>query len=215
MAAGTSFAIMMPTTIRSFIAHYGRKNEGTFVFVHFIPGLIVGVLAGVVTAHSLHSDWLRVLFSILLLFVAVSMLAPRSVVLRLSPSKLFYRVSSFFIGGLSAMLGIGGSTLTMPLLLSMQVNIREAIFVSVMGGMIISSMSCVAYIVSGMHAVGLPPHSIGYLYWPAALCTAAVSTLCVPLGVKFSHSIPTHRLRMCFSVLLLLISIHSVWSVVV
>ena len=109
------------------------------------------------------------------------------------------------------MLGIGGSVFVIPYLNYYNVDMHVSVVVSVAIGLIISSVSLLVYIVTGLHVHGLPPHSIGYVYWPAWLLIIVGSLAAVPFGVRMSHRISTKKLRAAFAVFLLLVGVHMMF----
>ena len=83
-----------------------------------------------------------------------------------------------------------------------------SVLISVAVGLIISSVSVVVYVLTGLHVHGLPHDSIGYVYWPAWLLIIAGSLIAVPFGVRWSHRLSTKKLKSVFALFLLLVGVH-------
>ena len=66
---------------------------------------------------------------------------------------------------------------------------------------------------NGHGVAGLPPATLGYVYWPAALALAAASAFTAPLGARLAHRLPVKALKRLFAVLLLALSLHMLHSV--
>ena len=215
MAIGTSFAVMVPTTLRSFFSHRKAMAVSQGIFKRMVFSVIFGVLMGSTLAHFLHSFWLRIMFSLLLMLVSFNLFFSSLVVVDHKVSQPVFRIVSFLIGFFSSMLGIGGSTFVIPFLLGIKTDMRVAIVVAVQVGILISALSCVSYIFIGFHAQGLPVHAIGYVYWPAALAAAGMSVLFAPLGAYFSRQVSRTTLRKLFACILMVIAVHSLYSILV
>jgi hypothetical protein len=107
----------------------------------------------------------------------------------------------------SGLAGIGGGTLTVPLLIRWGVRVQEAIATSAAVGLPIAVAGTVGFVLTGLHAP-LPPWSLGYVYLPAVAGVAATSTLLAPLGARLAHSLPTGVLRRVFAAFLALVGIR-------
>ena len=114
----------------------------------------------------------------------------------------------YLIGGVCGMLGIGGSVFVIPYLNYYNVDMHVSVLISVAVGLIISSVSVVVYVLTGLHVHGLPHDSIGYVYWPAWLLIIAGSLIAVPFGVRWSHRLSTKKLKSVFALFLLLVGVH-------
>jgi uncharacterized membrane protein YfcA len=109
------------------------------------------------------------------------------------------------IGIISALVGIGGGTMTVPLLNASGVEMRKAVATSSACGLPIALAGTLSFVITGWGMDGLPAGSTGYVYWPAMLIIVFTSTLFAPVGAALAHRLPGDRLKRVFAVFLLLI----------
>jgi uncharacterized membrane protein YfcA len=118
------------------------------------------------------------------------------------------------IGAVSALVGIGGGTLSVPFMVWCNVPLHRAIGTSAAIGFPIAVAGTAGYVVNGLSTAGLPDDSLGNVYLPALAGIAMVSVLTAPLGVRLAHSLPVPKLKRVFAVLLLLVATRMLWGVV-
>ena len=133
------------------------------------------------------------------------------VILGLQHTQWLDSLVGIVIGGLSAIVGIGGGTLSVPYLVSCQHSMKNAVAISSACGFPISVASTASYALLGWHAPQLPAWSLGYVYLPAFLGIVFVSILTAPLGAKLAHRLPAQRLRQYFSILLFVVAAKLLW----
>jgi len=209
VAAGTSLTVMIATTARSMWSHAKKGVHFWPIYQQLMPGVIVGTVCGAVLAHFLHSKMLGLIFAIFILLVALKMLLQRKTnPTRQLPGRFGMKLCGFAIGAKSGLLGVGGGALTIPLLTYCNVSMRVAVVVSIATGMTVAIIGSISFLLSGLHASGLPPQTIGYIYWPACLSAAFGSVLFAPLGAKLSHILPVDLLKRLFGLFLLVVGVH-------
>jgi hypothetical protein len=204
LAVGTSLATIIFTSLSSVAAHHRRGAVAWEVVRAMTPGIVLGALGGAVIARLLPPLSLRTLFGVFELMVALQIAwnlkpAPH----RTLPGGLGLGGAGALIGTLSALLGIGGGTLTVPFLLWCNVTIQRAIATSAACGLPIAVAGATGFVIAGWHHPQLPAWSSGYLYWPALLGISAASVLFAPLGAHLAHHLPTLVLKRLFALLLL------------
>ncbi len=209
LAIGTSLATIIFTSLSSVAAHHRRGAVGWPVFRRLAPGITLGALLGALLARWLPALSLRYLFGVFELLVAIQMAfslkpAPH----RRLPGRWGMSVVGTLIGGVSALLGIGGGTLTVPFLLWCNETIQRAIATAAACGLPIAVAGAVGFVVSGWGERQLPSWSSGYLYWPALCGLVIASVLFAPLGARLAHSLPTMVLKRLFALVLLGLSLR-------
>ncbi|TSA19726.1 MAG: sulfite exporter TauE/SafE family protein, partial [Betaproteobacteria bacterium] len=112
----------------------------------------------------------------------------------------------------SAWVGIGGGTLSVPFQLWCNVRLHEAIGTSAAIGLPIAIAGTLGYALSGWGAPGLPAYSVGFVYLPALAGIAAASWLTAPLGARLAHRLPVRKLKRIFAVLLYALGLRMAWG---
>ena len=105
------------------------------------------------------------------------------------------------IGGVSAIIGIGGGTLTVPFLAWCDVPMRKAVATSAACGLPIAIAGTMGFIITGWHTTAIP-YASGYVYWPAFAAIGIASMLFAPVGARLAHTLPVTVLRRMFALLL-------------
>jgi hypothetical protein len=184
------------------------------VFMQLTPGIIVGALLGAFFADALRSDDLRRFFGVFELLVAIQMtfnVKPRPH--RQLPQHVGMFSAGGVIGAISAIVGIGGGTMTVPFLVWCNVSMRNAVATSSACGLPIAVAGAIGFIFTGWNEVALPTYSSGYVYWPAFAGIVAASILTAPLGARLAHRLPAAQLKHIFAVLLYILGIRMLLGV--
>ncbi|XXQ67462.1 sulfite exporter TauE/SafE family protein [Neisseriaceae bacterium B1] len=213
LALGTSFAIMMFTTISSALAQHRRGSIDWSIVRHLSPAMIVGSLLGAGLAKFLSADFLQWFFIGFLYVIAVQMvlkIKPKPTRQLPKPAGLF--ASGSVIGLLSSWVGIGGGSLSVPFMTYCNVPIHRAVGTSAALAWTMSIAGCVGYVFSGWQAQALPAHTFGFVYLPVVLILAACTMTFAPLGVKAAHGLSPDKLKMAMGILLFLIATQMLYK---
>ena len=215
MAIATSLATILLTSISSTYAHHRHQAVLWPVFWRLTPGILVGAAIGASIVDYLTTSVLIVCFAVFEVFVAYQMwfsIKPNAH-RKLPASQAMFSVGGI-IGSMSAIIGIGGGTLTVPFLIWCNQHIRNAVATSSACGFPIALASVVTYFFLGYDMQGLPTQSMGYIYMPAFLSISIMSLLFAPLGAKLAHSLPVMALKKTFAVILFLIGLRMIVKIV-
>ncbi len=148
-----------------------------------------------------------------LLLVAVQLIARVSARPgRPAPGRGVLAVAGATIGTLSAMLGIGGGTLTVPFLVWRAVPVLRAVGTAAAAGLPLALAGTAGFIVGGWNAPGLPPTASGFVDWATALPVGAVAMLAAPAGVRLAHRVHGDLLRRLFGIVMLVMAIRLLAS---
>lgn len=209
MAAGTSLAVMLFTSLSTIRAHYKLGGVQWTIFNRLWPGIVFGTIAGALLADQLPTYWLKILFGLFLLLVAFKMLSGIHVTHphRLPPRWLNGLVS-FLIGCKSGLLGVGGGTLIIPYLSYCGVEMKKIAPVSALCTMTVAIIGTITFMITGLHESGLPAYSTGFIYWPAVILLAVFSSILAPLGARLTYILPLHQLKYAFIVILFFTAIE-------
>jgi uncharacterized membrane protein YfcA len=206
LAVGTSLATIIITAISSVRAHHKRGAVRWHLVARLAPGIVSGAWVGAAVADLLPTWWLQRVFAIFVILVGVQMtLGAKTEAHRDLPGLPGMSLAGGLIGMVSAIVGIGGGTMTVPFLNWCSINMREAVATSAACGMPIALAGTLGFIVAGWGEPALPSGSTGYVYWPAFLGIVASSYLFAPLGAKLAHTLPLPALKRVFAVLLFVV----------
>lgn len=208
LAIGTSLATIWVTSIASIRAHHQRGAVRWDLVRALLPGILVGALFGAYVADQLPTLGLKRIFGVFEILVALQMLFISGYQAHFAlPSAVGLNAAGTVIGAVSALLGIGGGTLTVPYLVWCRVALLHAVATAAACGLPIAIAGGVGFLISGWGRTDLPDHATGYIYWPAFLGVALASSLTAAVGARLAHALPTAVLRRLFAGLLLLIGI--------
>lgn len=207
LALGTSLATIAITSLSSVTTHHRLGSLNWQLVLWLTPGLIIGAVLGAQFADGVASASLQRFFGLFEMAVALYMFwGARVTAGKSSPiARPELVASGTVIGTISAMLGIGGGTMTVPYLTWRGRMMREAVAVSAACGFPIAVAGCIGYLVAGLDAEGLPPLATGYLYWPALIGISSASLLTASQGARLAHRLPVAQLKRLFSLILLLV----------
>ena len=204
-AIGTSLLTIVATSWRSLRAHraHGAVDEG--VLKSWTPWVAAGALVGAGVAGFTAMQGRAIVYGLWLLGVAAQMgLLPEGVTLRRDlPTGWGRRVTGTVIGGLSAMMGIGGGSFGGMMMSLCGRPIHQAVATASGFGLAIGTAATLGFVVFGWDAGGRPPLSLGYVNVPGALLMAVLTTAVAPWGAKLAHSLDRAVLRRAFAVWLL------------
>ena len=213
LAIGTSLATIIATSWSSVRAHHRRGAVLWLVVQQFTPGIILGTGMGAALVHELPAGMLKILFGLFELAVAVKMgFGIRPSPKRTLPGPIAMNGMGQVIGFVSAIVGIGGGTITVPFLVWCNVALRNAVATSAACGVPIAIFGTISFLITGWSTMGLPSHSTGYLYWPAVAGISAASVFTAPLGAKLAHTLPTQSLEKIFAGFLFFLGIRMLWT---
>jgi uncharacterized membrane protein YfcA len=206
LALGTSMAAIIFTSISSLRAHHGHGAVRWPIVRIIAPGILVGTFAGAQLASIVPTRPLAIFFTLFMSYVAFQMLAN----IKPKPSRQLPGTFGMFvvgsgIGAVSALVAIGGGSLSVPFMTWCNVKMHEAIGTSAAIGFPIAVAGTLGYLVGGWGAGGLPVWSFGYVYLPALAACVVVSMLTAPLGAKAAHNLPVATLKKIFAGVILLL----------
>lgn len=212
IAVATSLATIVPTSISSARAHYRKGVVDQSLLWLWLPGIILGAASGGYIAKHLNGQSLRLIFGVIALIVSVAMVRKEMWVISstLPKGRLLNGLISYVVGGFSALMGIGGGTLSVPVLSMFGFPIHNAVGTASSFGVAIAASAVGFYIWAGWSIEGLPEGSVGFVNLPAGLIIAAVTVFAAPLGAKFAHAMPKVALRRCFALFLAITGVKMI-----
>ncbi|MEL7461754.1 MAG: sulfite exporter TauE/SafE family protein [Pseudomonadota bacterium] len=217
MAVATSLATIVATSLSSARAHHRRGAVDQVIVRNWAPWLGLGALGGGALAGGLNTGALMLVFGLVGIAVAINFLAPRALIIGSALPKGRGAQASLAtsIGGISALMGIGGGTLGVPVLVAFSVPVHRAVGTASTFGVIIAVPAVVALVVSGLNVAGRPPLSVGYVNLIAAALILPISSAMAPLGARLAHAIDAKWVRRAFAVFLAATSLRMLWTALV
>lgn len=212
VALATALASIVLTGLSSARAHHRRGSVLWPTVAWLVPGLVLGGWLGSGLATSLEGGWLRAFIAVYCYLAAAQMALdwPRSRLERADPPRgPAYTAAGAGIGAVSALVGIGGGSMTVPLLVWRGVRPVRAVGTSSACGVAIALASAAGYALQGAPQ-GLPAGSWGFVFLPAAVGIALASVLTAPWGTRLAHRISGPALRRLFAAFLAVVG-TSVW----
>lgn len=214
LAVGTSLATIIATSSSSIRAHWRRGAVDTALLRQWGPWIFVGVVVGTALAGLVRGTLLSAVFATVALIVAVHMGlgSPRKVIAEHLPEGAAKAGLAGFIGAVSAMMGIGGGTLSVPILTLFNYPIHRAVGTAAAIGFIIGVPGAIGFVATGWSAAGLPPFSLGYINLLGLALILPTSMLLAPVGARLAHRLDTTRLRRVFAVFLAVTSLRMFYG---
>ena len=214
VSIGTSLAIIIPTSMRSFWAHYKKGAVDMALLKAFVIPVLIGVFVASFIAASISSAGLRIVFAIIAFAVAFKMLFGRdswNLGAEL-PGRIGTSIAGVLIGLISALMGIGGGVLNNSFMTLYSRPIHQAVATSAGVGVLISVPGIFGYIWAGWSASGLPPFSSGFVNWLTVALIIPVTLVTAPYGAQLAHQWPKRRLEIGFGLFLIFVGGRFLWT---
>lgn len=213
LALGTSMASIVFTSVSSARSHHKRGAVDWSIFKKIVVGILTGSFIGTFIASWLSTDVLKVVFVVFLYYVCIQLFLNK----KPKPSRTIPGTLPMFgvgngVGIFSALVGIGGGTLTVPFMLWCNTPAHTAVGTASAIGFPIAVSATIGFIINGLN-VPTPDYSLGFVYIPALLGIVLVSVFTAPIGVRLAHSLPVDRLKRVFAILLLVVATRMLVSV--
>ncbi|WP_350333677.1 sulfite exporter TauE/SafE family protein [Coralliovum pocilloporae] len=210
ISIATSLAIMIPTSVRSYLSHLKRGAVDTDLLKGWLLLIPLGtVLASLIAAH-LSGDVLKGIFGVMALMVAFKLLFSKDN-WRLGsnlPGQPVRGLYGMLIGFLSTLMGIGGGILCNTFMTLFGRPIHQAIATSSGVGVLVSLPGMIGLLLAGLSAEGLPTFSLGFVNLLAVILITPVAVLVAPLGVKAAHALSKRQLELAFGLFLIVVGLR-------
>jgi uncharacterized membrane protein YfcA len=224
LCIGTSLAIIIPTSIRSYMAHRARGAVDMEVIKSWWLVVLAGVIAGSVTARYAPERLFKIVFVLVAYSAAARLIFARET-WKLGddlPKGLLMKAFGFFVGLLSTLMGIGGGLFANLLMTFYGRPIHQAVATSAALAVLISIPGALGYVYAGWPAAAHYPQvaalqlpfALGYVSLIGALLVMPTSLLTAGLGVRVAHALSKRTLEIAFGCYLLIVGSRFVLSLI-
>ncbi len=222
LCIGTSLAIIIPTSIRSFRAHHARGAVDLEILKLWWLPIVFGVIAGSVTARYAPERLFKIVFAAVAWSAAARLLLARDN-WKLGddlPKGPLMRLYGFIVGLLSTLMGVGGGLFSNLLMTFYGRPIHQAVATSSALAVLISIPGALGYIYAGWPAAARYPDvaalqwpfAVGYVSLIGAVLVMPTSLLTAPLGVRAAHAMSKRTLEVAFGCYLFIVGSRFVIS---
>jgi uncharacterized membrane protein YfcA len=215
LCVGTSLAIIVPTSIRSYRAHRARGAVDDEILRAWWLPILIGVLAGSVIARYAPERLFKIVFVMVAWFAAVRLLSAKE-----SwkfgddlPKGPLMRVFGLFVGLLATLMGVGGGLFANLLMTFYGRPIHQGVATSSAIAVLVSIPGALGYVYAGWPAAAhfpdvaalQPPLAFGYVSLIGAVLVMPTSLLTAPLGVKVAHAMSKKALERAYGAYLFIV----------
>ena len=215
LCVGTSLAVIIPTSISSFRAHYLRGAVDMAILKIWWLPIAIGVIAGSITARHAPERLFKYVFVMVAWSAAARLLLAREdwkfgddV-----PKGPLMRLYGFLVGILATLMGVGGGLFSNLLMTFYGRPIHQAVATSSALAVLISIPGALGYVFAGWPvAARFPdvaalqlPLALGYVSLIGAALVMPSSLLTAPLGVRCAHAMSKRMLEIAFGIYMFIV----------
>jgi uncharacterized membrane protein YfcA len=216
LAVGTSLAVIVPTSLRSFAGHRARGAVDMDLVRSMALPVVAGVALGAVLARYSNEAVLKSIWIAAASLVSLKLFLGRQdwQLGDAIPGQPFRTIYGGFVGLLSTLMSIGGGVFITALMTFYGHPMQRAVGTSSAFGPIIAIPGALGFIWAGWRVAGLPPGSLGYVSLLGALLIIPTSVLAAPLGVRIAHGISRRKLELAFATFLAVVALRFLFSLI-
>lgn len=206
IATATSLATIVPTSLSSIKSHHNKGNVDFLLLKYWYLYILLGVMTGSLLVIQHGGQWLSILFGVIASLAALNMLFRplRTAVATSLPGKVSQRVLATSIGFLSAMVGIGGGTLSVPILSAYSYTTHKAVGTAAGIGLIISIPATITMLTLGVTPEDAPLGTYGLVNLLGFICIVPLTVIFAPIGAKIANWMDANLLKRIFAIVLLI-----------
>ena len=207
LAVGTSFSIIVPTSIVSLLTHNKHGSVDFSVIKNYAVFVIIGVLSGTTFAALIDSESLLLFFTIIVFLCGAYLLNIKDKTDKLKVNfNLIPRILLGFVSGfISSTMGLGGAIMNVPILKYFGYPINKAIGSAVAIGAVISSFGAIGFLITGSLLKTDLPLSVGFINIPAFLIFIPITMFMARVGANTVNKINKSKLQRFFGIFLYIV----------
>jgi len=215
LCIGTSLAIIVPTTVRSYLAHKQKGAVIPLVMRLWTVPAVLGVAIGSVAAAYAPAPVFKIAFVIFAAFIATRMLfgGDRWNLGKELPGRAVLTGYGFITGLFSSLVGVSGGAVSNAVLTLYGQPMQRAVATSAGIGVPITIVGTLGYMAAGWRWLDqLPPLSVGFVSLIGFALMAPVSSYTAKYGVQLAHWLPRRKLEIAFGIFLTFASVRFLVS---
>jgi uncharacterized protein len=215
LAVGTSLAVIIPTSIKSYRGHLARGAVDVALLRAWAVPIVAGVLLGAAIASFASAVVFQAVFVLVAGTNAVKLISGTKrwdLAPDLPRGPLLYGYGGI-IGLLSSLMGIGGGQIANIIMTLYGRPMIQAVATSAGIGVLISIPGAIGYVLAGWNQPGLPPDALGFVSLLGLVLFAPTTVLTASLGVRLAHVLPRRTLELAFGIFLALVSLRFLYAI--
>jgi len=215
VATATSLATIVPTSISSIRSHNKKGNVDFDLLKRWAVFILIGVLVGSWLVTRVDGTWLTLLFGVIATLSALNMLfrTGKSALFSELPGKAGQTLMGTSIGFFSSMVGIGGGTISVPLLTLYNYPAHKAVGTAAAIGLIISLPGALTMLVLGSTPADAPAGTLGLVNFIGFICIVPLTVVFAPVGASIASRLDAGKLKKIFAVVLLITGLRMLAQV--
>lgn len=207
LVVGTALAAVVPMSLIGMRQHWLRGNLDWGLARRLALPVFAGSVGAGLLAGRIHNVALSLVFAGVAAFVSLNMVRRKAMAFRGLPGPIATGLLGAGIGSVSTLVGIGGATLSVPLLYALRTPMPLAIGTASALGALIGLPGAVGFMATGWGDARVLPGSWGYVNLPAAAIVFVASALAIPFGARWTRRVDERVLRGVFAAFLALTSV--------
>ncbi len=217
LCVGTSLAIIIPTTVRSYLTHRAKGAVLNDVLRAWTIPAVVGVAVGAVIAYFASGIVFKLVFTAVVTIIALKLLFGRDS-WRIAddfPGGIAMAGYGFLVGVTSSLMGVSGGSVSNMIQTLYGKSLHNAVATSSGLGVPITIAGTIGLMIAGWPKMALlPPLSIGYVSLIGVAIMAPVSSLTASYGALLAHKLSKRQLEVGFGLFLLVVSARFIATLV-
>jgi uncharacterized protein len=215
LCVGTSVAIIVPTSIRSYRAHRAKGADVQHIVRAWTVPAVIGVALGSVIAAFAPSMVFKIVFIAFCLVISFRLLFGRDSwrIADTLPGPTTMKSYGFLIGFASSLMGVSGGSIANMIQMLYGIPLRNAVAASSGLGVPITIAGTIGYLLAGLpHQAEMPPLTIGFVSLLGVVLFAPLSSYSAPYGARLAHALSKRHLEIAFGCFLLAAAVRFLFS---
>ena len=207
MAVGTAQTSILLASLTAVSAHWKAGTIDGGLVRAWLPALLVGTAAGLAVGAVVPAAALTTTFAVAALSLALKLgVGDRLVLAPALPRGPAGQVPPVLVGALAASVGVGGGTLSTPVLSLFSFPVRRAIGAGALFNLVIALPATCFFLVHDQGLEGRTPDAVGDVSVTCLLALSLPALMIAPLAAGWSARVPAVLLRRLFALCLAVVA---------